>query len=81
MEFEDSRNALYCDPNAYIMGTKKHNEIKKVVFSEPYETLPNRYINNNFNKKGCDFCAEKKEEKNQCNTSKQPRVILFFFHP
>lgn len=66
MEIEDSRNALYCDPNAYIMGTQKHKEIKKVVFSEPYETVPNHYINNNFEKGKCDYC-----NKNNCNDKKE----------
>lgn len=68
MEFEDSRNALYCDPNAYIMG-KKQKEVKKVVFSEPYENVPNYYLNNNFEKGKCKFCDSDKKEKEDCKNS------------
>ena len=63
MEFEDSRCALYCDPNAYIKKFNKteikHKERKKIVFQEPYETLPQFYINNNFTKHDCD-CVKNK---------------------
>lgn len=53
MEFEDSRNAIFCDPNAYVHGME-HKEIKKVVFAEPYDCLPTFYIDNNFKKHNCD---------------------------
>ena len=34
--------ALYCDPNAFIRPNKDNpKKIKQVVFSEPYDCLPN----------------------------------------
>lgn len=54
MEFEDSRNAIFCDPNAYIQRyNKKEKQHKKVVFQEPYEKLPNFYLDNNFKRGDC----------------------------
>ena len=70
MEFEDNKNAIYCDPNAYIQGVKKQ-QTKKVVFQEPYECLPNRYLNHNFNKHDCDFCCPPKpKEIPKCDCEK-----------
>lgn len=67
MEVEDSRNALFCDPNAYIQKPKKEDvknkEIKKIIFQEPYETLPQYHVNNNFKKHSCD-CVPNKEKQN-----------------
>lgn len=57
MEFEDSRNAIFCDPHAFIQGCEK-KQIKKVVFAEPYDCLPNFYIDNDFKKHNCD-CVPK----------------------
>ncbi len=56
MNFEDSRNALYVDPNAYIQKFEKSEkkQPKKVVFSEPYECMPSYYIDNDFRKGNCD---------------------------
>lgn len=68
MEFEDSKNAMYCDPNAYILNNEFKSSKKKIVFSEPYECLPNFYINNNFKKKNCD-CV-KNHKHNFCNCNK-----------
>ena len=87
MEFEDSKNALYCDPNAYIQGVNR-KEQKKVVFSEPYENAPNFYINNNFKKKNCNCiskdikdchdnhdhnknCGCENKNHNECNCNQQ----------
>lgn len=68
MEYEDSRNALFVEPNAYVQTfSKQKNEIKKVVFSEPYERMPNFYLNNDFKKKDC-ACVEK--EKHNCQPQK-----------
>ena len=60
MEKEDSRFALFTEPNAYVQNynnancdCKKEKERKKIVFQEPYETLPNFYVNNNFTKHNC----------------------------
>jgi len=67
MEFEDSRNALFCEPNAYIQNINKKNTPPKIVFSEPYECAPNFYINNNFKGKDCE-CISK--SKGNCNYEK-----------
>ena len=65
MEFEDSRNALFAEPNAYIQNFNR-KEQKKVVFSEPYECAPNFYINNNFSKKYCE-CVPKSRVEHSCD--------------
>lgn len=70
MEFEDSRLALFPEPNAYIQKFDKdckEKNIKKVVFQEPYETLPNFYINNNFTKHGCDCIKNNNHSNNKYN--------------
>ena len=69
MNLEDSRNALYCDPNAYIQKVKKIDkcEPRKVVFQEPYETLPNFYINNNFTKHNCDCVSSNQNNNHKLN--------------
>lgn len=74
MEFEDSRNALFVEPNAFVQNfnrqERKNNETKKIVFQEPYECLPNHYLNNNFTKHGCE-CLPKHNnnlhDKQDCN--------------
>lgn len=50
MEIEDSRNALFVEPNAYITRYEKQakDERRKVIFQEPYECIPNYYIDNGF---------------------------------
>ncbi len=79
MEFNDNSSALYVDPNAYIQSKPKC-EPKKVVFSEPYETMPNFYINNDFKKGDCNCvpnCKNKPhqkpcfDDKNNCNKPQQ----------
>ena len=67
---EDSKNALFVEPNAYINHFSKKEKtevkpIKKVVFSEPYDCMPTFHINNNF-EKGCCDCVPNKKEKD-CN--------------
>ncbi len=66
MNFEDSRFALFTEPNAYqnIVNTSKkvETQAKKVVFSEPYESLPAFYIDNNFKKGNCN-CIPKPKPK------------------
>ena len=69
MEFEDSRNALFAEPNAYIQRyEKREKETKKIVFQEPYECLPSFHINNNFTKHNCDCVSNKNQhnEKHDC---------------
>jgi len=79
MGFEDNKNAIYCDPNAYILNYKCETKTRKVVFQEPYECLPPFHINNNFKKHNCKcVCGNgnksnqncKKEEKNKNYNSK-----------
>lgn len=68
MEFEDSRFALFSEPNAYIQSFRGNKEkTKKVVFQEPYETLPNYYINNNFKKRDCDCVQNNGKHKDKCD--------------
>ena len=62
MNYEDSRNALFPEPNAYIQNYNRPNTPKKVVFSEPYDTLPNFYINNNFKKGDCDCISKPRKD-------------------
>ena len=66
MENEDSRNALYCDPNAYIQNynltIQNKKRPSKIVFQEPYERLPSFYLNNNFSKHKCDCVSKLKRE-------------------
>mgnify|MGYP004642341957 CR=1 FL=1 len=62
MDFEDSRNAIFCDPNAFIQGFEK-KQIKKVVFAEPYDCLPSFYIDNDFKKHHCDCVPKPKPPK------------------
>ena len=68
MDFEDSRFALFQEPNAYIQKfekqDKKDNDIKKIVFQEPYERLPNFYLNNHFTKHGCSCVSNSKHSNN-----------------
>lgn len=64
---EDSKNALFVEPNAYIykFNNESNKKIKKVVFREPYENAPNFYFDNHFHKGNCD-CVPNKNEKD-CN--------------
>ena len=50
----ETDNNLYCDPNAYIQNCKQNCPPKKVVFSEPYQQLPNFYLDNNFKRGSCN---------------------------
>ncbi len=70
MEIEDSRNALFCDPNAYIqkLDNKDKCEPRKIVFQEPYEQLPNFYLDNNFTKHNCSSVSPKQHKNNSLNS-------------
>lgn len=65
MEYEDSRYALFTEPNAYIQrfDNCEKKETKKIVFQEPYENIPNFYIDNGFKKGDCDCVNKPKEDK------------------
>ncbi len=69
MNLEDSRNALFVEPNAYIQKFESTNinKPKKVVFQEPYESMPPYYLNNNFTKGDCGCLPKIKENKNKQN--------------
>lgn len=71
-DFEDSRYALYNDPNAYIQKNDKNKDHKrtKIVFQEPYECMPNYYCNNDFKKHDC-YCG--------CNRPKKEDNVNFPF--
>ena len=71
MEFEDNKNAFYCDPNAYIQNCS-NQQTQKVVFQEPYECLPNRYLNNNFKKHDCN-CVPTPKSKCDCKKEQKPK--------
>ncbi len=60
IDFKDNSNNIYIDPNAYIQQYIPKKATKKVVFQEPYENLPNFYINNNFVSNGCN-CKDNKK--------------------
>lgn len=67
---EDSREGLFVEPNAYIQNQNvKSKKITKVVFQEPYDSLPNFYLDNNFAKRDCDCvnkCKHPKTENKKC---------------
>ena len=76
MDFEDSRLALFPEPNAYIKKfEKKEKPPQKIVFQEPYECIPTYYINNNFKKENCNCVPSKSKNKNSnncdCNSKNQ----------
>lgn len=78
---EQKNNAIFNDTNAYIQNWNngpnkpqfKPNKNpccpKKVVFQEPYECLPDFYIDNNFKKGNCS-CIPKPKPK--CPPPKPP---------
>lgn len=64
---EDRRNALFVEPNAYIQRVeKKEKSPSKILFQEPYESMPNYYLNNGFKKGECD-CVHKEKPKEKNN--------------
>jgi len=63
--------ALYCDPNAFIKIKKDTpKKIKQIVFSEPYDCLPNYYVNYGFKKGSCECIPKHKEENCKHKNSK-----------
>ncbi len=75
---EDSTNALFVEPNAYIQHFNPPKQEKKIVFQEPYETLPNYYMNNNFTKKNCD-CVPTNKPCNHNQNNSNPFPFSFDF--
>ena len=60
---EDSRNALFVEPNAYIQKVgNKEKSPSKIIFQEPYESVPNYYMNNGFKKGECDCVHKEKKD-------------------
>lgn len=73
MEFETNLNVPYSDPNAYVQnGKTQSNEIKKVVFQQPYECVPPYYVNNNFKKHNCD-CVNSKRPNCDCDKAENQK--------
>ena len=87
MDYGDSRNALFVEPNAYIQGFKPKTEAKKIVFQQPYECAPSFYMNNDFKKGNCNCVPKPKKPCNQkqppcfndCNQQPQQKSGLFDF--
>ena len=70
MENQENLSTPYADPNAYIQHCNPPKKTKKIVFQEPYENMPNFYIDNNFKKGSCS-CIPKPKPKpkpNGCKT-------------
>ncbi len=85
MENEDSRMALFCEPNAYIQkydyDSQKcpPSQARKVVFQEPYENLPTYYPDNNFKKGNCSCLPKqpcKHDKAKDCGQSFDIKNIL-----
>ena len=75
MEFEDSRNALFVEPNAYVQNynrakNPKETGTKKVVFQEPYDCLPSYHMNNGFRKDNCNCVPKRKPEQSPNHENK-----------
>ena len=69
MENENSINALFVEPNAYIQKCDNaRDSTKKVVFQQPYESAPTFYINNGFQKHDCQ-CVPKDKKKDSPSNS------------
>ncbi|MCQ2565033.1 MAG: hypothetical protein MJ152_04175 [Clostridia bacterium] len=77
MENEDSRFALFPEPNACVMGCENKKQAEKVVFSEPYDCMPNFYINNGFKKGNCDCLPKPKPPQNPCCNFNFSRILPF----
>ncbi len=77
MENEDSRFALFPEPNACVMGCENKKQTQKVVFSEPYDCMPNFYINNGFKKGNCDCLPKPPQPKNPCCNFNFARILPF----
>lgn len=76
---ENSINAIYCDPNAFVNKQSKEPP-KKVVFQEPYDCLPKFYIDNKFTKHGCECVPthKTKSNTNNLNTNSSPPAFSGF---
>ncbi len=79
---EDSTKALFAEPNAYIQNyrvEKNEKKREKIVFQEPYETLPNYYMNNGFKKGDCDCETKPKPNPKPNNKPNSPFPFSFDF--
>lgn len=74
---ESNLNALFVEPNAYIQHYNdkecKPNNVKKVIFAEPYENSPKYYLKDDFKKAKCDFCEHDKPKQKP-----QPKLPFSF---
>lgn len=83
MKFEDSRDALFPEPNAYIQNfgprenQKDKSHPKKIIFQEPYENMPNFYIDNNFKKGNCDCIPKPNTPNDKCDPPKNNSPFPF----
>lgn len=83
MKFEDSRNALFPEPNAYIQNfeprekQKEKSHPQKIVFQEPYENIPNFYIDNSFKKGNCDCVPKSNSPNDKCDHPKNKSPFPF----
>lgn len=64
---EDKRNALFVEPGAYIQRIEKKKSPNKVIFQEPYESMPNYYMDHGVKKSDHECYHDKHEE---CEKSK-----------
>ncbi len=81
MEIEDNTNALFVEPNAYIQhfDGNESKKRKKIVFQEPYETLPNYYLDNDFKKPDRDCSLKPKPKPEHKPEPKQSNNSPFHF--
>lgn len=63
---EDSRNALFVEPGAYVQHhTRPGEEKKKIIFQEPYESIPRYYPKQELKPTGDCGCIHKKGHKTE----------------
>ena len=76
---ENSINAIYCDPNAFVNKQSKEPP-KKVVFQEPYDCLPKFYIDNKFTKHSSECVPTHKTKSNihDLNANSSPPALSSF---
>ncbi len=67
---EDSRYALFVEPGAYIQkGTKNPERPQKIIFQEPYESVPAYHMDSGFQKSKTECNCEKKDRMSKPQSS------------